>query len=64
MINQQSKVFGKITEPEDTGERAMDFGQWTEAFQPRIDKLSEEDRNVFLKENIFFSTHPAFLGTN
>ncbi len=60
-ILQPTKVFGEITEPEDAGENAMDFGEWTENFQPTLDKLTEEERNVYLKENTFFSTHPAYL---
>lgn len=64
VISQHSKVSGKVTEAEDAGERAMDFGQWTEAFQPRIDELTEDERNIFLRENTFFSTHPAYLGKN
>lgn len=61
LINKQAKLPGDISEPEDTGERAMDFGAWTEAFQPELEKLNEDERNIYLKENTFFSTHPAYL---
>lgn len=60
-INKMAKQVGEITEPEDSGERAMDFGEWTESFQPNLDKLSENERNYLLKEDTFFSTHPAYL---
>ena len=60
-INQYSKICGTLTVPEDTGERAMDFGHWTSSFQPQIDELTEDEHNIFLKQNTFFSTHPVYL---